>query len=448
MLGSSMRVAIAVAGIKAVLCGGCLMPNPAYDSQGGGTTDTASTSAETGTPGEPLGELCPPLAAASGEVRTVGPDEASELAAIVHDAPSGSTVELLPGVYNLTTGIFFEVPGITLRSSTGNPEDVVLDGSGIEGSLAFIQTPDITLAEMTLQGGPNHLVHVSGGVGEPGDNMTAYRLRLLDPQIPAFKINAANGTLADNGTLACSTLTMTDAHRDALTECRPAGVSGVAAAGWHIRDNRFEGFWCHDGSSIAISFIEGSADHIIERNTIVDSNVGIRLGVYEMPAEGIRTFPDRAGCTDVPFDYYGGRVSNNIITAVGPGIASSQEGFYAGIMLWQVCGTVIVHNTVVSAVGAAASIEYRFARSQQKILNNLVTHPFRDRDGAGAPIGGNLEVEGLESFADPLGGDVHLRATSPAINAGVTLGEDAVLHDIDGDPRTDAPDIGADEFAP
>ena len=37
---------------------------------------------------------------------------------------------------------------------------------------------------------------------------------------------------------------------------------------------------------------------------------------------------------------------------------------------------------------------------------------------------------------------------SEAIDAGVMLGADAVAHDIDGDPRSGSPDIGADEYRP
>jgi hypothetical protein len=110
-----------------------------------------------------------------------------------------------------------------------------------------------------------------------------------------------------------------------------------------------------------------------------------------------------------------------------------------------VCDVAVVHNTIVSAIGAHSSIEYRFDRTTAKTLNNLVTEDILVRDDAGAPVAGNISGVALNNFVDPLGGDLHLVSGSEAIDAGVNLGEDASPHDIDGDVRAEAPDVGADE---
>lgn len=430
------------------------MINPAFDpgvegtgngSASGGTT--TRTSGSTGDEPTPLGELCPPLPPPEGDIIRVSPDQAEQLPDIIREAPAHSTVELDPGTYAVTRLLYMVTPGVSVRSSTGKPEDVVIDGTGLADTMFFVQGSDITIAEMTLRGSPQHLVHVSGSENGDVTGFEGYRLHLLDAGLAGLKINAANASFADAGTLACSTVTLTDARRPGPAEpCVSSGVLGVGVADWQFRDNRFEGFWCPSGDTFALSFIEGCADIFIERNTIVDAALGIRLGVHDVPPDGARVHPDWVGCGDTVFDHYGGVVRNNMIAAVGQGIASSDLGFYAGIALWKVCGTSVVHNTVMSAVGAAASIEYRFERSQQKVLNNLVTQPFRDRDGAAAPLAGNLELADLAAFVDPLAGDAHLRPDTPPIDAGVMLGEDAVLHDIDGDPRIGPPDVGADEL--
>ena len=411
------------------------------------TTTTTDSSGATGDDPQPLGDPCPPLPPPEGEVISVGPDQATELPDIVQSAAAGSTIVLEPGTYAVTRLFYMVTPSVTVRSSTGNPEDVIIDGGDLDSTLFFVQGTDVTLAELTLRHAPQHLVHVSGGGDGDVTGVLGYRLHLIDPGLAAFKINTANDNFADAGTLACSTITLTDEGRPGLGEsCGPAGVLGVGVADWHIRDNRIEGFWCPSGDTFAMSFIEGCADILIERNTIVDAAMGIRLGVHEFPPEGSRVHGDRPGCGDAMFDHYGGVVRNNMITATGSEIAASEGGFYAGIALWKVCGSVVVHNTVMSAVGAAASIEYRFERSQQEVLNNLVTHPFRDRDGAAAPMAGNMVLEDLAAFVDPLAGDAHLRPDTAPIDAGVMLGEDAVTHDIDGDPRIGPPDVGADEL--
>ena len=66
--------------------------------------------------------------------------------------------------------------------------------------------------------------------------------------------------------------------------------------------------------------------------------------------------------------------------------------------------------------------------------------------------GGTVEDGGGNIHADPAfvrpGGDLHLDATSPAIDAGTCAGAPAT--DFEGDPRPSGRgcDIGADEFVP
>lgn len=130
-----------------------------------------------------------------------------------------------------------------------------------------------------------------------------------------------------------------------------------------------------------------------------------------------------------------------MVVATGTGLAASEVGFDTGIGLWNVCDATVVHNTVVSAVETYDSIEYRFGRTQARVVNNLVTNEILDRDDAGVPVAGNAIVE-LSEFVDPLGGDVHLVDGASAIDAGVQLGDDRVLHDSGGDPRDVDPTSG------
>ncbi|MEM9454686.1 MAG: hypothetical protein AAGF11_10940 [Myxococcota bacterium] len=428
--------------------------NPAFDpdstveehADSDGTVGPGDPEGPVGEPGVPLPDPCPPLPDPTGSIITVGPERAGELPEIVGQAPADSTVVLTPGTYRVDRSLYFNAPGITLRSSTGRPEDVIIDGQRQATVVVFIQQPRITLAELTLRRPVEHLVHISGSDEGPAGGVVGYRLRLVDPGAAAFKVNPSyEEQPADDGVLACSSVMLTDAGRQELGDAceQISGVAGFGSFGWTIRDNHVEGLWCETGfAGSAIRFLETSADTTVLRNTIRDCTSGIMLGLWE--EQEPRRVYDSVPCGPGYFDHVGGVVSNNTVVATGTGIAASGVGFDTGIGLWNVCGATVVHNTVVSAIETYNSIEYRFTRTQARVVNNLVTNEILDRDDAGVPVAGNAIVD-LGEFVDPLGGDVHLVDGASAIDAGVQLGEDSVLHDIDGEPRDEWPDVGADE---
>jgi hypothetical protein len=419
----------------------------ATDSAASTTMTTTASTTTTGDAGEPLGDVCPPLPAPAGDVIAVGPGDGAALPGIVANAPQGATIVLEPGTYAVTEALLVNAPGITIRSSTGDPTDVVLDGQGTLSVVFPVRQPDVTIAEITIDRAADHAIHVSGSPEVAAARFTGYRLLLHDNGSTAIKANPGVGGMpADDGTVACSTIEIRDEARPALGAiCDYRAVTGSAAFGWHLRDNSIRGMWCQSGiPGPAILFGESSAHTVIERNVLRDCWFSIQLGIHD-EQEPARDFGGDV-CGGGYFGHYGGVVANNMIVATGTGIAASEFGLDAGIGLWQVCDATLVHNTVVSAIDAFSSIEYRFDRTQAIVLNNLVTDDILDRDGAGVPVGGNLQNVDLNNFVDPLGGDVHLADTSAAIDAGVQLGEQMVLHDIDGDPRDASPDIGADEL--
>lgn len=420
------------------------------DSTTDSTTEEPSTGGpSTGGDGTPLGDVCAPLAAPEGDVVTVTPGDAAGLGQIIRDAAEGTTFSFEPGTYELPDGVWIEKRGVTLRSSTGNAADVILDGGFTSGSLLSLASPDITVADMTLQRSDGHLIHVTASNGIANTGALIYRLRLINPGLAAVRMNM-NTEPADAGVVACSMITLTDARRDAISDdaCQSAsGVTAYGVANWTIRDNDISGFWCKAGfGGPGVSFSETSFDNVIERNVIRDAQFGIRFGVAEED-EPRREVPDPP-CTDGYYGHYRGVIRDNMISATATGLATSEQGFDSGIALWQVCDASVVHNTVASAVGEFSSIEYRFDRTTAKILNNLVTGEIIIRDDAGAPVAGNVEMAPLSEFQDPLSGDLHLVSGSSMVDAGVNLGADGSPHDIDGEARVGTPDVGADEIAP
>lgn len=139
------------------------------------------------TPVRSIGSLCPPLPPPTGEVVYVS--SVAELQSAVNNAASNSTILVTDGTYNLHgVYLWFDTPGVTLRSASGNREAVVINPH--EAKVHF----------------------------------------------------------PDNGTVACSHIEMTDTGRPHVNPtaggCYTGGVDAHYAWGWTIRDNLIEGFWC------------------------------------------------------------------------------------------------------------------------------------------------------------------------------------------------------------
>ncbi len=414
----------------------------------------ASLSGVSWAQGNPKVELCPPLPPSSGtivEVSSVG-----ELVGAVNAASPGDVILAADGTYALAGAYLrIDVPNVTLRSKSGNREAVVLDGGYQTTEIVQVAASNVTIADLTLKRAYYHPIHVTAGESADTLNTTIYNVHVIDPGQQAIKINQ-NGAythFSDDGLVACSHIELTDAGRPKITEingsCYTGGIDGHQAWGWVLRDNLIEGFWCENGlSEHGIHFWTGSRDTLVERNELRDNARGIGLGLGQSGGNW-RTYGDQP-CPGVSnAGHYGGIVRNNMIFAGRAELYGSQSGFDCGVCLEQACSASVVHNSVVSSQAPFSSIEWRFGDTSLDLINNLVSHNLRERDGATASLAGNLENAPLSLFADPGAGDLHLKSSaSQAIDQGASLPAAAAADDFDGDPRPigSARDIGADEF--
>jgi hypothetical protein len=394
-------------------------------------------------------QLCPPLSAPGGNVLRVA--TVAELVNAVNDAAPNTTILVADGTYNLD-GVYlrFDTPGLTLRSTSGDREAVVLDGNYITTEIVQIVASDVTIADVTLRKAYTHPIHVMSSPAGDTLNTLIYNVHIIDPGEQAIKINpASGGVYPDDGVVACSFIELTDVGRPHIrNNCYTGGIDAHQARGWVIRDNLIRGFWCENGlSEHAVHMWRGCRDTLVERNVLRDNARGIGFGLAT--SGEARTYPDNpcpsAGGGYV--DHYGGVIRNNFVSASKGALFVSEYGFDCGICLWQACGGQIVHNTVASTQASFSSIEWRFDHTDADIVNNLVTHNLRDRGGT-ARLLGNLEHQPLSSFVDGTGGDLHLVSSATvAIGQGVAVAGGLCDDDIDGDPRPigRARDVGADE---
>jgi len=404
-------------------------------------------------PHGPSGGACPALPPPTGAVVDVS--SVAQLQEAVNNAASGITIRIADGVYDLD-GVYLrlDVPGVTLRSASGDREAVILDGNYVTTEIVQVVASDVTIADLTLREALYHPIHVMSTASGDALNTLIYNVHILDPGQQAIKINPVpGGHYPDDGLIACSHIELTDAGRPRVWEingsCYTGGVDAHQAQGWVVRDNLIGGFWCPEGlSEHAIHFWRACRDTLVERNWLLDNARGVGLGMDE---EGqARTYADdpcpAAGGAYV--DHYGGLVRNNMIFAGRAELFGSECGFDCGICLWQACGAQVVHNTVASTEEPFSSIEWRFEWTDVDVINNLVSHNLRDRGGT-ARLSSNLENQPLSLFVNGAAGDLHLKASaSEAIDRGAAVAPGLCDGDVDGDPRPigSAPDVGADEY--
>jgi len=348
--------------------------------------------------------------------------------------------------------LHFATPGVTLRSASGNRDAVVLDGNYQGGNIILIRASNVTIADLTVTRAWYHPIHVTPASSHVTGTLI-HDVRIVDPGEQAIKINAdSTQTLfVNDGVIRCSRIELTDAGRPQIrNNCYTGGIDAHRARGWQIRDNIIEGFWCPTGlSEHGIHVWTGSRDTLVERNLIRNCARGIGFGLGQ--ATPGRMYPDNPCGGAVNIGHYDGIIRNNAVFANDDRLFDEGAGgFDAGIALEQACGTRVLHNTVVSTRAPFSSIEGRFVNTVATLTNNLMSHNLRPRDSANLTLAGNLQNAPAALFVDSVSaGDLHLVPTaSAAIDQGAAVPAGQADHDMDGELREPARDIGADEHRP
>lgn len=395
-----------------VLLTGVLTPAWPLAAQQGPSHSTASS-------------FCPPLPAATGPTVTVGTE--ADLRSQAYGAPAGTAILVSPGTYAMADFVHIVNAGITLRGSTGDPDDVILDFGGMVGGHfgIMVSADDVTIADLTARNAADHGVSIQGV-----DRPTLYNLHILDINDQLVKVNPL-GDGSDDGLLACSRLAYTTTDPDGYTN----GISGHNAHRWTIRDNAWVRIRTSNGTPVpAILFWSGSSDTLVERNTLIDCSQGIAFG----------------NASQVGVNHTGGVVRNNLIYASQPHDVMIEMVRSTG---WQVG-----HNTVIGlnpAPGLSWLIEARYSESAGTFANNLSNLAvWVDRDGAAGTSTGDVVTAEASWFVDgsPANAadvDLHL---DPSATGAIDVAERVswASLDIDGELRPGGrlADAGADEAGP
>ena len=453
--------------VNLLLAVGCLVPNPAWSgADDAATTGTASGSSEgsgesSGSTGEelPPTAFCEALPALPADATIVAAGSSvADINAAIAAAGMGGVVALEPGTYTVATqAIVLDRPGVTLRSTTGDAADVVIDGADTAGTLVRIRQGGTTLAGLTLTGSAEQGVLLGGDANIEGITLT--HLRMLDLiRIGVATISGAvDGQYADRVEIACSHFGITEARRLELGAACSLylAINMDSTRDSIVRDNLFTDYFCDMTATggVTVRFSAGSRDTVVERNRFLNHFRGVIFGGEDptMFTEPVRVYPDNP-CGGGYWGHIGGVIRNNLFWNGSDAILASAPTAMArtdsAISFWTVCDGAAYHNTVVSLMDpdyVFGGIEWRWPTTTVEVVNNLVTDTLLAREGAVLTVGaGNLELANPNEVIDPLGGDLHLAPTAEARGGGVPL--PAVTQDFEGDARDEPPDVGADEF--
>ena len=444
---SSRGRALTPAIILSLLSSGCVRYLEVGQFSERATDEGGVAGADAGLDASTAALRCGPLPTPTGPTIQVNPSMTRELSTIVREAAAGTTILLEDGTYALPSDgrMRFLRPGVTLRSQSGNATAVIIDGGHQVAELISIHANRVTIADLTLRRATAHLVHVYPTDSNVTDTQL-HNLRLFDAQEQFVKINpdASRTRFVDRGSVSCSEFLLSPAGRDQVktepTPCYTGGVDVISGRDWTVRDNRFEGIHCTNGSPAehAVHIWQGSRDSLVERNLIIDCARGIGFGLGEDNPS--RDYSDQPHAGLSPLGHVDGIIRNNIIHASHQAL----PWFDTGIDLAQARGAIVAHNTIASTA-TYSSIDYRFANTSVRLQNNITWRITR-RDGAQAQLVTNLENADPSWFVDAESVDYRLLSTATAaLGQATPLAE--VDADITGQPRDDPPDIGAHEGA-
>ena len=365
-----------------------------------------------------------------GMADTVNVSTAAELEAAVDGANSRGgdrTIVLADGRYTLNSGLYIDAPRVTLRSQSGDPQNVIIEGtemgdSSSVGNVITVADDFFTLDGITVQNSKYHAIQIRGELDADSPVIRNCILRDANEQILKVSVDVNNTAISsDNGIVENC---LFDYTAGIGPQWYIGGIDAHAADDWIVRGNTFKNIISPSRAvaEYAVHFWNGSSNTLVERNVIINCDRGIGFGLNERYNEA-------------------GIIRNNTIYHA-PNLGDFSD---VGISVHNSPDTEIYNNTVILEHDFPTSIEFRFDGSTGvTVTNNLTNRPIRSRDGGSGTIVNNVESAELGWFVDAQAGDLHLASmVAELVDQGRAV--NGLADDLDGDLRIGRPDIGADE---
>lgn len=353
---------------------------------------------------------------------TIWVSNVQELMATVHSTQEGNKVVLIKdGVYKVTDRLYLTGDNLIYRSESGNRDNVVLKGNGMDGDIGWIfgvTGKDFAIKDLTIGEVRYHGIQVHGEAN--ADNFYAQNVRFYNIRQQMIK-----GTFdknnpeqhTDNGVVEGCLFEYTDGHS---YDYYCGGIDVHHGINWRVSNCTFKNIQTNDNSLTegGIHFWNNSDGTIVENNTIINCDRGIMFGMDNSP-------------------HHNGIIRNNMVVVTKD----------VGIYLCYADQAKVYNNSVFNVGEYQNSIECRFEYSTGcKITNNLTNKNITLRNNATADILNNVTSAVQDWFVNVSAGNLHLKNTQEDITD-QAIDLDEVPTDFDGEIRKEGnSDIGADEL--
>lgn len=357
----------------------------------------------------------------------------------IEQASGGETILVEAGLYLMPRYVSIRADNVTLRGKTGDPRDVVIDGSkSRHGELIGITAcKGVTIADLTIQNIRWNGFKINSETNV--QNLTIYNCiihNIWQRGVKGVKVPRKDREKIRPRDFRISFCLFYNDRPKRFSDDpadRPhnfdgnyiGGIDTMFADGWVISDNVFVNLQGRTQQGRGAVFIwHDSRDCIVERNIIIDCDAGVCLGNPHRP-EDVRDH-----CT-------GCIVRNNFITRAPQ----------AGIVTVYTKDCQILNNSIYDPQNRLGRlIRTVFDNENLSIVNNLLCGPDICNEGRGSTFAhNNLTDDDGSALADPQNGNLHLARIHPEITEkAIPLAN--VKKDFDNTPRGPKPDIGADEY--
>lgn len=286
------------------------------------------------------------------------------------------------GVYKVHKRIFLKKDYITLRSKSGNPESVILNGVVRKNGLLVNNIIDVsgkhvTIKGLTLQNAKNHLIQLHGE--NDADYFSLLNSILRDSNQQLLKVSARkkDEISSDFGVVKNSIFEYT---KGIGPQYYIGGIDLHKGKNWLIKKNTFRNIASPSErvAEHAIHIWHNSSDNTVSENLIYNCDRGIGFGMTNRPN-------------------YGGEIVDNIIIHV-----NNDHPFNdVGIILEESPNTIIKGNTIIMMTDYPNAIEYRFKQTRNvMITGNITNKSITKRNNASATVENNITGSEFGKYFD------------------------------------------------